>query len=672
MNRIVLGFSFFLMANNVSSQIYNWSKSIDGLNTQLCQDIAVDNSGNTYSAGFVAGVTDISGDNGISTGDEITAPVNSYTGIIIKYNTNGVRQWFAEIPGVQLHKITVVNNETYFVGKYTTALTITSTSQGIESFATPAMGEDLIVGKLNSSGTINSVNVLGSCTGTAADIHLTENQSTLIVAVAGSMNGGIINGTNYSAGSFYGNNGVLISLNPANDYSVNWFQAFQQGFDSDMTINGIGTAMDPTSGTPIIVLGGTFSATIDMDPGVGTTNLSSSLWGGFIGKYALSNGQYLNHAVIGANDYNYINTLKVSEESNSATIYIGGQNNSSCDFDPTAGVVNLTNIESNEGFVAAYDLNFNYLSGISLRGLTSQKVNDLSVTKVGTVNHLSVIGTAADNVYFESSTGVDTLYLTNPGSATGFVISLSDNAASLTGSNAFLLESTTGISQSRFIASPQSFSTIEFPVGIDFSLVGESTVDLNGSSNNALFTNPSSPTYYADWLIGSYTNVQCANSITLTETACGSYLFDGAAISTSGTYTASYTNINGCDSTVTLNLTINLIPAASAIINPDLIITASPSSMNYVWFNCTTNSIIPNETSITFTPTLDESYGVIVSSNEGCIDTSACVIVEGLGLNDTQLNHFKVYPNPSINGNFMIKTGNSIIEKITVWNMTGS
>jgi len=672
MKRLVLGLSFFLMAINANSQVYNWSKSIDGLNAQQCQDIAVDNAGNTYSAGFVAGVTDISGDNGISTSDEITVPVNTYTGLILKYNSNGVRQWAAEFPGVQLHKITVVNNETYFVGRYSAALTFTSTSQGLESFSAPTMGEDLLIGKLNSNGTIHSLNVLGSCSGTATDIHLTDNQATLLVSVAGTMNGGIIDGTNYSAGSFFGNNGVLISLDPATDFSVNWFQAFQQGFDSEMSINGIGTAVDPTSGNPIIILGGTFSATIDMDPGASTTNISSTLWGGFIAKYALSNGQYLGHAVIGAEDYNYINTLKVSEESNAATIYIGGQNNASCDFDPSAGVVNLTNIESNEGFVAAFDLNLNYLRAISLRGLTAQKVNDLSVTKVGTANHISVIGTAADNLYFETTSGVDTLHLANAGASTGFVLTLTDNGTTLTGSKAFLLESATSISQTRTIATPRTFTTSEFPIGINFALTSANSVDLNGSLNTALYTNTSSPTYYADWLIGTYTNVECANAITLNETACGSFLFDGTTLTTSGTYSANYTNINGCDSTVTLNLIINPIPVATVVLNADLSITASPSSMNYTWFNCTTNATVAGQTTDTFTPSTDDSYGVIVTSNQGCADTSSCVIVEGLGINEALLNELVVFPNPSYTGNFTIETGSTLIEKITVFNMAGS
>ncbi len=46
-------------------------------------------------------------------------------------------------------------------------------------------------------------------------------------------------------------------------------------------------------------------------------------------------------------------------------------------------------------------------------------------------------------------------------------------------------------------------------------------------------------------------------SVVLTEQACDSYIWNGTTYNTSGTYTVSFTNDYGCDSTVTLQLTIN-------------------------------------------------------------------------------------------------------------------
>ena len=56
-----------------------------------------------------------------------------------------------------------------------------------------------------------------------------------------------------------------------------------------------------------------------------------------------------------------------------------------------------------------------------------------------------------------------------------------------------------------------------------------------------------------------------STSQTLTETACGSYTWNGATYTTSGNYVQNYVTANGCDSTVTLSLTIT--PAYSTTLN---------------------------------------------------------------------------------------------------------
>ena len=54
-------------------------------------------------------------------------------------------------------------------------------------------------------------------------------------------------------------------------------------------------------------------------------------------------------------------------------------------------------------------------------------------------------------------------------------------------------------------------------------------------------------------------NVSDPSATTLNETICSpnSYSFNGQSYSTTGTYTATLTNAAGCDSVITLNLTVN-------------------------------------------------------------------------------------------------------------------
>jgi trimeric autotransporter adhesin len=49
-----------------------------------------------------------------------------------------------------------------------------------------------------------------------------------------------------------------------------------------------------------------------------------------------------------------------------------------------------------------------------------------------------------------------------------------------------------------------------------------------------------------------------------TASACQNYTWNGNTYSTSGTYTANFTNAAGCDSVATLNLTITGLPNVSA------------------------------------------------------------------------------------------------------------
>ncbi|MDC3154438.1 hypothetical protein OA956_05190, partial [Bacteroidota bacterium] len=51
--------------------------------------------------------------------------------------------------------------------------------------------------------------------------------------------------------------------------------------------------------------------------------------------------------------------------------------------------------------------------------------------------------------------------------------------------------------------------------------------------------------------------INYSSSSTLTVTACDSYTWDGVTYDSTGTYTNVYTGVNGCDSTVTLDLIIN-------------------------------------------------------------------------------------------------------------------
>ena len=155
-------------------------------------------------------------------------------------------------------------------------------------------------------------------------------------------------------------------------------------------------------------------------------------------------------------------------------------------------------------------------------------------------------------------------------------------------------------------------------------------------------------------------------------TACGSYIWatNSTTYTSSGTYTAILTNSAGCDSLVTLNLTINPIPVLTTSVNNETI-TADETGSTYQWINCAGNIAITGETNQTYSATENGNYAVVVTNNN-CSDTSACVNVISVGLNrfESINSQFEVFPNPN-NGTFSLRTNNSELGTISITNTLG-
>lgn len=133
-----------------------------------------------------------------------------------------------------------------------------------------------------------------------------------------------------------------------------------------------------------------------------------------------------------------------------------------------------------------------------------------------------------------------------------------------------------------------------------------------------------------------------------TVSACDSYTWDanGVTYTTSGQHTAALTSGAGCDSVITLNLTIVPTPTANA--TDDGLGTLTGSGGNPVqWIDCGTNAAIAGATTTTFSPTTNGTYAIVVGDGIGCSDTSNCLIVDYIGLFENQLIDATIFPNPA-------------------------
>ncbi len=113
----------------------------------------------------------------------------------------------------------------------------------------------------------------------------------------------------------------------------------------------------------------------------------------------------------------------------------------------------------------------------------------------------------------------------------------------------------------------------------------------------------------------------------------------------SGTYVDSFSTASGCDSVFTLFLTIETVDVA--VSDSANTLTAEADDAQYQWIDCATDDAIAGATAQTFSPDSSGSYAVEVLQN-GCIDTSACQEIVVVGLHSAVLNDgVRIFPNPT-------------------------
>lgn len=132
------------------------------------------------------------------------------------------------------------------------------------------------------------------------------------------------------------------------------------------------------------------------------------------------------------------------------------------------------------------------------------------------------------------------------------------------------------------------------------------------------------------------------------QSACNPYTWiDGNTYTSDTTVSFSIEQgaVNGCDSIVTLELT--MIPVNTSTININELIQANAVDASYQWIDCSNENLpIEGETQQTFSATANGDYAVIVTQNN-CSDTSDCVNVSSIGINELTTGTLTVFPNPT-------------------------
>ncbi len=154
-----------------------------------------------------------------------------------------------------------------------------------------------------------------------------------------------------------------------------------------------------------------------------------------------------------------------------------------------------------------------------------------------------------------------------------------------------------------------------------------------------------------DSILSLFLDVQEPTFDTVDVNLCGeqSYEFAGQFIDSSGLYTDTLTNRNGCDSVVTVRVSFQDAPEDLVTVG-GILMTANIENARYQWVNCRDTMPIPNATSQFFIPEVNGMYAVIVRTDE-CIYFSECFQMNvGMSTSTSEpdiSDQINLYPNPA-------------------------
>ncbi|MCX8081547.1 MAG: T9SS type A sorting domain-containing protein, partial [Bacteroidia bacterium] len=95
-------------------------------------------------------------------------------------------------------------------------------------------------------------------------------------------------------------------------------------------------------------------------------------------------------------------------------------------------------------------------------------------------------------------------------------------------------------------------------------------------------------------------------------------------------------------------------------------LTAFQGSATYQWNQCSPLTAISGATNQVFTPSVTGSYYVVINLSGGCTDSSSCINITVTGIPNADLNNqVMIYPNPSDDGKFFIRSGFAFEAKIS-------
>ncbi|MCC6752851.1 MAG: T9SS type A sorting domain-containing protein [Saprospiraceae bacterium] len=162
---------------------------------------------------------------------------------------------------------------------------------------------------------------------------------------------------------------------------------------------------------------------------------------------------------------------------------------------------------------------------------------------------------------------------------------------------------------------------------------------------NGTFVNHFQTSAGCDSVVTLNLSIRHSSDTLIDKTACRKYDFNDKVYTKGGRYFIKIRNRQGCDSTIELNLSI--VPLDTNVTKLNNTLTALDSLATYQWVDCDEDyAPVVNATQRSYTPVRSGNYGVILSSPP-CSDTTVCIqVIVTHAFNENE-HLFLIYPNPA-------------------------
>lgn len=389
-----------------------WAKQIiktDNSSFGGSQSITVDTLGNVYTAGYFNGTYNF--DSGTT---NYTLTTATQTGYVMKQDALGNLLWAHKIDNDTDFNIAKVaidkQNNVYLTGYYSGVSDLDPTA-GVSTFTANGLADCFII-KLSSNGSFIWAKAFG---GSSYDLV-----SNLAFDASNNV---------YIAGSFYNTvdfdpNAGVTNLTSNGDYDV---------FISKLDVNGNfiwakafgGSSDDEARGIQIDIQGnvyvtGSYQGVVDFDPNASVLTLNSIGATDIFMSKLNSAGNLVWAKSMGSTGYDNGTDLVLDKKS--TNIYLVGQFENTVDFDPNAGVTNLTSLGSADIYINKFDANG---SLIWTKGFGGTLYEHVSGIKLDSLENIYIAGGYSDVVDFDPNSGI--INLTSNGSNDLYISKLDSN-----------------------------------------------------------------------------------------------------------------------------------------------------------------------------------------------------------------------------------------------------